>query len=426
MTPENGTNLWHQTCAEQVDAPVLDCDVTADLAIVGGGFTGCSAALHASRAGADVRLLEANTIGHGGSGRNVGLVNAGLWLPPDTIRDHLGQAQGDRLTEILGRAPALVFDLIDAHGIDCEAVRNGTLHCAHSPAGLTDLTSRHAQLSAAGAPVSLISARETARRTGTDVFHGALFDPRAGTMQPLAYVRGLARAARLHGARLHQRSPATAITRDGDIWQVRTPSGTVRARALIQATNAYHQGVPDRANAFVPVHYFQFATPPLSEAQRARILPAREGCWDTALVMSSFRTDADGRLIIGAMGRLDHAASFVHASWARRKLARLFPNLAGTPLTQGWHGRIAMTSDHLPKITALGSGALSAHGYSGRGIGPGTVFGKAMAECLLAGDLTGLPIPPVTGHGERAVRLREAWFETGATCLHLISSRIGY
>lgn len=423
---ENDGNLWHKTCGEQVSTPPLDGEATVDMVVIGGGFTGVSAALHAARAGASVCLLEAQDIGHGGSGRNVGLANAGLWLPPDDIRAHLGQPAGDRLIELLAGAPAYVYDLIARNDIACEPVRKGTLHCAHSAAGLADLRNRHAQLTAAGAPVELLSAAQTAQRTGSGAFQGALFDPRAGTIQPLGYVRGLARAARAEGARLHGRSPVVGLQHEGGAWRVRTQGGTVRARMLIQATNAYHQGLEGTAPAYVPVHYFQFATAPLSEALRAQILPGGEGCWDTALVMSSFRMDAAGRMIIGAMGDLGHVASGIHRAWARRKLAQFFPALADQPLQMGWHGRIAMTSDHIPKITRLGPNALAAHGYSGRGIGPGTMFGKGMAEALVSGDESKLPIAAVEGHAERMTALQQAWFETGATLMHLVKARIGY
>lgn len=423
---ENDSNLWHKTCAEKVSTPPMNADTTVDLVIVGGGFTGLSAALHAAEAGARVCLLEAQEIGFGGSGRNVGLANAGLWLPPDDIRAHLGQQAGDRLIALLAGAPAYVYDLIARYDIACEPVRNGTLHCAHSAAGLADLRNRHAQLAATGAPVALLSAGETAKRTGSDAFHGALFDPRAGTIQPLGYVRGLARAAQAAGAQVHGNSPVVELSHQNGTWSARTQGGTVRARALIQATNAYHQGLNTHVPAYVPVHYFQYATAPLPETVRAKILPGGEGCWDTALVMSSFRMDAAGRMIIGAMGDLGHAASGIHTAWVRRKLAQLFPVLADQPLQMGWHGRIAMTSDHIPKITRPGPNALAAHGYSGRGIGPGTLFGKGMAEALISGDEGKLPFATVEGHAERMTGLQQAYFETGATLMHLIKARIGY
>lgn len=415
--------LWRTTCSEAVTALPLSSDTTVDLAIIGGGYTGCSAALTAARSGASVCLLEAQKIGFGGSGRNVGLVNAGLWLPPDDIRAHIGAEAGDRLIDLLGRAPSDVFSLIEEHGIACEPIRNGTLHCAHSASGLKDLQTRHAQLSGAGAPVALLSVDQARDRTGSDAFHGALFDPRAGTIQPLAYVMGLARAASQAGAQIHEQSAVQTLRHEGGQWVLTTPGGTVRAKSVIQATNAYHLGLPDTAPAYVPVYYFQYATAPLSHNLRASILPQAEGCWDTGLIMTSFRLDQAGRMIIGGMGDLGNAGRSAHVSWVRRKLADLYPQLADQPFEQGWHGRIAMTSDHIPKITQIGPDALAAHGYSGRGIGPGTVFGRMMAESLLAGDPSLLPVPAVREHRESWPRVRRAFFESGAALTHLIKAR---
>ncbi|WP_209597987.1 FAD-binding oxidoreductase [Ruegeria sp. HKCCSP351] len=415
--------LWRTTCTEAVTALPLSSDTTVDLAIIGGGYTGCSAALTAARTGASVCLLEAQKIGFGGSGRNVGLVNAGLWLPPDDIRAHIGAEAGDRLIDLLGKAPSDVFSLIEEHGIACEPIRNGTLHCAHSAAGLKNLQTRHAQLSGSGAPVALLSVDQARDRTGSDAFHGALFDPRAGTIQPLAYVMGLARAASQAGAQIHEQSPVQTLRHEGGQWVLTTPGGTVRAKSVIQATNAYHLGLPDTAPAYVPVYYFQYATTPLSHNLRASILPQAEGCWDTGLIMTSFRLDQAGRMIIGGMGDLGNAGRSAHTGWVRRKLAELYPQLADQPFEQGWHGRIAMTSDHIPKITQIGPNALAAHGYSGRGIGPGTVFGRMMAESLIAAEPSLLPVPAVHEHRESWTRMRRAFFESGAALTHLIKAR---
>lgn len=420
---DHDQSLWRQTTSERLNTSQPSGDVTVDLAVIGGGYTGCSAALTAARAGASVCLLEAHQIGHGGSGRNVGLVNAGLWLPPAEIRGHLGQPAGDRLIDLLANAPAEVFALIDTYGIRCEPVRNGTLHCAHSASGYQNLRARHAQLSEAGAPVELIDATASRQRTGSPDVHGALFDPRAGTIQPLAYAVGLARAAQEEGAQIFTQSAVQSLRHEGGVWVLHSSTGTVRARSVIQATNAYHQGIADTAPDYVPVYYFQYATAPLSHNLRASILPNGEGCWDTGLIMTSFRLDQAGRFIIGGMGELSGVGGFAHKAWVRRKLATLYPQLADQPLIEGWHGRIAMTSDHIPKITEIGPNALAAHGFSGRGIGPGTVFGRLMAESLLNDDPSLLPVPSVPDYRENWTGLRRAFFETGAALTHLIKAR---
>jgi len=132
----------------------------SDVAIVGGGYTGLSAALHLAEAGIDVALLEAKSIGYGGSGRNVGLVNAGLWLKPDEVVEKLGEDYGERTLDVLGSSPDLVFELIDKYGIECDAVRKGTLHCAHSPGGYKVLRQREEQWQRRGAPVELLSVKK--------------------------------------------------------------------------------------------------------------------------------------------------------------------------------------------------------------------------------------------------------------------------
>ncbi len=422
MTSE--TTLWHASAREAFDAGPLTRDMTVDLAVVGGGFTGCSAALEAARAGATVCLLEAEAIGHGGSGRNVGLVNAGLWLPPEALTAQMGQDAGLHLIHTLAGAPAQVFDLIAREGIDCEATRNGTLHLAHSAAGLRDVQDRHGQGVALGAPLQVLDAAETHRRVGSDRFCGALFDPRAGTIQPLSYVRGLARAAVAAGAALHTHSPVSALSRKGGDWVLSSQGHTVRARKVLMATNAYHLGLTDPFQPqFVPVNFCQYATAPLPEALRATILQQGEGCWDTALVMSSLRMDQAGRLILGGIGNGAGPVGGLHHAWAQRKLATLFPALKGQPLHHGWSGRIAMTSDHIPRIVAFGPDALACFGYSGRGIGPGTVFGMQAAQALLTGDMESLPVRPVARHDERFTSTRALWYETGAGLIHATAAR---
>ncbi|RYH09166.1 FAD-binding oxidoreductase [Tropicimonas sp. IMCC6043] len=421
MTSRADTGLWGVSTTEWVTTRPLDRDLDVNLVVIGGGYTGCSAALEAARSGASVALLEAKFIGHGGSGRNVGLVNAGLWLPPDAILRQMGESAGMRLLEDLGKGPEAVFRIIEREAIECEPVRAGTLHLAHSAAGRADLEDRYRQGNRIGAPLRLLDADETARRTGTRRFHGALFDPRAGTIQPLAYCQGLARAAQAKGAHLFEASPADGVVRDGDRWRVSANGHDVRAAALLVATNAYPRFVTGLAQArFSVVTYGQFATEPLPDDMRAQILPDGEGCWDTAMVMSSFRVDRAGRLILGGMGSAGGPAGAIHGAWARRKLREVFPALAGVPFAHRWHGRIAMTADHIPKVLRIGPRACAVFGYSGRGIAPGTVFGTSAARALLNDQPDAFPIPVQDAYSERFTAARTAFFEFGAAVAHAV------
>jgi glycine/D-amino acid oxidase-like deaminating enzyme len=371
------------------------------------------------RSSSSVVVLEADTVSHGGSGRNVGLVNAGLWLPPDDVVAIMGESAGNRLIEALGKGPDTVFSLVKEFGIACDAVQNGTLHLAHAPNGFQELRERYRQGNHFGAPLQLLDRDETISRTGSDQFHGALLDPRAGTVQPRAYCSGLARAAVGLGARIYQQSAVTRVERKNGAWCVHANGHTVTAPRLLLATNAYHQ-LADGAYApeYVLVSYSQFATAPLTQGQRSRILPGREGCWDTALVMSSIRTDEDGRLIVGGMGNVDGPAASIHANWARRKLRRLYPDLGELPFEHQWQGKIAMTKDHIPKVVEFGPSAYAVFGYSGRGISPGTVIGAAAAKALLGAGPEVLPLPVIKMYSERFKKVMGAYYEFGASLTH--------
>ncbi|MFG6661345.1 NAD(P)/FAD-dependent oxidoreductase [Sulfitobacter sp. 915] len=415
----NISNLWAHTNAEGIESQRLSSNKKADLVVIGAGFTGCSAALEAARSSSSVVVLEAETVSHGGSGRNVGLTNAGLWLPPNDVLTIMGESAGTRLIEALGKGPDTVFSLVKEFGIACEAVQNGTLHLAHAPSGLQELRERYRQGNRFGAPLQLLDRDETIRRTGSNQFHGALLDSRAGTVQPRAYCSGLARAAVGLGAQIYQQSPVTRVERKNGSWYVHANGHTVTAPRLLLATNAYHQLAEGAyAPEYVVVSYSQFATAPLTQAQRSRVLPDREGCWDTALVMSSIRTDERGRLIVGGMGNVDGPAASIHANWARRKLRRLYPDLGELPFEHQWQGKIAMTKDHIPKVVEFGPSAYAVFGYSGRGISPGTVIGAAAAKALLGAGPEVLPLPVIKKYSERFKKVMGAYYEFGASLTH--------
>ena len=208
---------------------------------------------------------------------------------------------------------------------------------------------------------------------------------RAGTIQPLAYARGLARAALGAGAEIHTQSPVRAAERIGAKWRLRTERGSVLADHVIVATDAYGEGTPwpQPRREQVRLPYFNFATAPLSPEARAAILPGREGCWDTKTILSSFRYDRDGRLVFGSVGALRNAGLSVHRAWVRRSLKRLFPRIGDIAFEHQWYGMIGMTSDALPRFHRLAENVLTFCGYNGRGIGPGTVFGRTLADHIL-------------------------------------------
>jgi glycine/D-amino acid oxidase-like deaminating enzyme len=419
--------LWEITAPPAPPTSPLKGEVRADVAVIGCGYTGLSTALHLAEAGAKVVALEAVEIGFGGAGRNVGLVNAGMWLAPDDVVTRLGADYGERLLKLLGNGPSAVEDLVNRHGIACEFVHNGTLHCALGQSGLAKIEERCAQWRARGAPVKILSREETARRIGINIYAGSLLDLRAGTIQPLAYARGLASAALAAGALIHTQSPVRAAERAGAGWRLKTDGGSVTADWVVVATDAYSEGAswPQGKREQIRVPYFNFATRPLSPGLAASILPGREGCWDTRLIMNSFRFDQAGRLLFGSIGALRLAGLEVHRAWAKRALKRTFPQIGEVEFEAQWYGMMGMTSNALPRFHRLAENVISFSGYNGRGIGTGTVFGRLLAELVL-GKLSDkdLPLPASEPEAPAFPSLREAYYEAGAQIAHAVSARL--
>jgi glycine/D-amino acid oxidase-like deaminating enzyme len=413
--------LWEITAPQAPPTSPLKGEVRADVAIIGCGYTGLSTALHLAEAGAKVVALEAAEIGFGGAGRNVGLVNAGMWLAPDEIVKRLGADYGERLLKLLGDGPSEVEALVNKHGIECEFVRNGTLHCATGPTGLAKIEERRAQWGARGAPVKVLSREESARRIGVDIYAGSLIDLRAGTIQPLAYARGLACATLAAGAVIHTQSRVHTAERVGTIWRLTTGGGTVAADWIVVATDAYAEGAPwpEGKREQIRVPYFNFATRPLAPELAGSILPGREGCWDTRMIMNSFRFDQAGRLLFGSIGALRFAGLEVHRAWAKRALRKTFPQIGEVEFEAQWYGMMGMTSNALPRFHRLAENVVSFCGYNGRGIGTGTVFGRLLADHVL-GRLSekDLPLPVTEPDAPALPSLKEAYYEAGAQIAH--------
>jgi len=417
--------LWAATATGKPQLSRLGGEHKTDVAIIGGGYTGLSAALHLSLAGKSSILLEANDVGFGGAGRNVGLVNAGLWLMPEDVISLVGPDHGQALIDGLGASPDLVYGLIEKYKIQCEAWRHGTLHCADSRAGYRALQQREKQWKDRGAPVRLLDRDEAAEKLGTKAYLGALLDKRAGTIQPLAYAYGLARAALEEGAQIYAKSPVTSLEKEGGSWRLTTPGGSVLAKSVIVAVQGYPEAAfKDQIANIVPFNYFQFATKPLGKEILKTVLPGQNGAWDTNLLLSSYRLDETGRLIIGSVGNVENFAMGLNGAWAKRSIKKIFPQIGEVELEHAWYGRIAMTTNHIPRFHVMGENLAMVTCYNGRGIGPGTVFGKLLAQYMMGGSPRDIPLP-VSEISPVSMRfLRGLFYEAGSRLYHLVQRRI--
>ncbi|MNZ27234.1 Gamma-glutamylputrescine oxidoreductase [compost metagenome] len=411
--------LWEHLTPERPQAPSLRGEHKADVCVIGAGFTGLSAALHLLEQGLSVCVVEAHATGHGGSGRNVGLVNAGMWIPPDEIEAGLGVDIGGRLNRMLGAAPALVFSLIDRYTIDCQARHEGTLHMAHNARGLADLRSRCAQWQRRAAPVELLTGAVCAEACGTERIAGALLDRRAGTLNPMGYVSGLARAVQGLGGQLFHHSPVTGLVRTNQRWSVFTDGGSVSAERVVIASSAYTEGEwTTLRRTFFPGYYYQVASRPLDGPEAARILPGGQGSWDTRQVLSSIRRDAAGRLLLGSLGKGTGKPAWFIRSWADRIQQHYFPRLGKVDWEFTWTGCIDFTPDHLMRLFEPAPGLLAMSGYNGRGVTTGTVVGKAFADFLVSGRADCLPMPLRPMEEISASGLRSCLYEAGFSLYH--------
>ncbi|MDP6563219.1 MAG: FAD-binding oxidoreductase [Alphaproteobacteria bacterium] len=402
-------SLWAATAAPAPPTPPLTGERTADVAVIGGGFTGLSAALHLAEQGADTVLLEAAEPGWGASGRNGGQVIPGLKEDPWQIKERFGQDTAEAMVRSSGAAADLVFRLIERHDIDCEARQSGWIQAAHTAAQLPLLRRRHDFWLVRGAGAGWLERDELAALVGDDRYHGGWIDRRGGGLQPLSYARGLARAAQTAGAAVHGQSPVLKLSRQNGGWRLATPDGAVEARQVVIGTNGYTDHLwPGLAESVVPVFSVQVATRPLGENVRKSLLPGGEVLSDTHRVLWYFRQDAQGRLVMGGGGSAyEKGAEKIYGSLQQR-VRDLLSQVPEVEFEYAWNGLVAMTTDHYPHLHELAPGLWAGLGYNGRGVAMATMMGRILADRALGTeapehDFPSLPVRPLPLHFLRGI-----------------------
>ncbi|MBV9567188.1 MAG: FAD-binding oxidoreductase [Hyphomicrobiales bacterium] len=385
--------LWNETAAPRPGVAELQDDFTAETAIIGGGFCGLSAALHLAEGGTQPLLVEAEEPGFGASGRNGGQVIAGLKLDPGEMIARFGRERGEALHRFSAGTADLVFSLIERFQIQCEAHRDGWIQAAYAPKVLAAIRRRADELMARGENVELLDEIRMAKLTGTDFYRGGMLDRRSGMVQPFSYARGLARAATASGAMLFGNSRVTRLVREKGHWRLETAKGSVTAKEVLLATNAYLGDLhPGLRTAMIPVASYQLATDPLPADLDQSILPSRLPVSDLMQLGVYFRRDDEGRFIIGGRGSFTERERPDLFDRIRQHARKLFPALGAIDFPIRWGGKLALTFDHLPRLVTLEPGLHAAYGCNGRGVALQTLMGKLAAERMRGVRHDDLPI----------------------------------
>ncbi|MGZ5873073.1 MAG: NAD(P)/FAD-dependent oxidoreductase [Bradyrhizobium sp.] len=400
-------SLYADTAVSPAATPALDVDKNVSVAIIGGGFAGLSTALHLAEQGTDAIVLEARQPGWGASGNNGGQLNPGLKLDPDRIEAAYGVDLGRRMIALAYNTPAFTLDLIRRLGIVCEARQNGTLRAAYHEADAAAVEATAEQCMRRGMPVGVLDRNALREVTGTDRYVRAMFDRRGGDVQPLSYVRGLARAALAAGAAVHGESPATSLRQEGGRWRIETPRAVVRAEKVLIATNGFTDDLwPGLRRTIVPIFSSIAATEPLPDDIARQIMPTRSVLYESGHITVYYRIDASNRLLMGGRGPMQWIREPSAVAYLMRYAVRLWPVLRGISWTHGWNSRLAMTADHYPHVHEPGRGALVYLGCNGRGVALATAMGQQLAKRLVGGEIAEIDMP-ITNL--RPIRLHALW-----------------
>lgn len=397
-----GLSWYEDTAGPRPEYPTLDGDRQTDVVIIGGGFTGLSAATHLAKAGTNVVLIEAHRFGDGASGRNGGQLGTGQRAWAEELEGELGFTRAKALFDLAEEAKAHLLEFSAANGIDIDYMP-GQMSVAHKPRYVDDYKA-HAEIMASRfnyPHVSFMDAQETAERLGSTHYYGGTRDTGTGHIHPLKLVIGTARVAAAAGAHIFENTQSTGITSQGGKVRVTTPRGTITAQKCLIAVNAYGGKLePVSASHIMPIGSFIGATVPLGAD--SKVIPGGESVDDSRFVVRYFRKSRDGRLLFGGReiyGVNDPKDIHIHI---RKQITEIYPALKDVEITHGWGGYVGITVPRKPFVREVMPNVISMGGYSGHGVMLSNFFGKLYAETV-AGNrdrlklIKELKIPPFPG-----------------------------
>lgn len=416
-------SLWRATARPLRALPALAGDAQADVAIIGAGYTGLSAAHHLAQGGLQPIVIDASQPGWGASGRNGGVITAKFRLSFPAIAAAHGKDMARRMYDIALEATDIVSELVETFGIaEAQLTRSGQVKAAHNHETLAYAVKEAEWLRAelGDATMSVLDAGQVREETGSAGFVGGVLNAGSGGIHPLNYLHGLAEGLAARGIAIHAGTPARRLRREGDGILVETPGGTVRARQAIVATNSYSDLTPATSpfrTTLIPFRSAIIATEKLSPDLAASVMPTRRTYTETKRMMRWFRM-VDDRVVFGgrgAFGKQDSPAAF---RALHKAMTGIFPQLADVPLAYRWSGLVAMTLDSVPHVGRLDERVMFAMGYNGAGVAMSSLMGRYLAAfargeqpdvgLLDASRLRRVPFYPLR---EPAVRMVAGWYQ---------------
>ncbi|MEM7733289.1 MAG: FAD-binding oxidoreductase [Pseudomonadota bacterium] len=380
----------------------LKGDVTADVCVIGAGFTGLSAALHMAEAGRRVVVLEAQRVGFGASGRNGGQLGSGQRMDQHYVEKLVGRDDADKLWAMAEETKSLVKSLVKKHKIDCY-LKPGIAHMGFHP---SEVTEEHDYADFLAERYGYTHLEKLDRDAAQAIcpspkYVGGSIDRTAAHLHPLAYAFGLARAAHDAGAEIYDGTEVTGVD-EGNPATIRTARGRVMADHVVFACNGYLGGLqPKVAARVMPINNFIAATEPLG-GDAARVLAEDVAVADSRFVLNYFRLSHDKRLLFGGGETYGYRFPSDIAALVRKPMTEIFPHLHNVRIEYAWGGTLAITMKRLPYLTRLSSNMLSASGYSGHGVGNATHAGKLISDAICGdGDgfdtMSRIPTQPFPG-----------------------------
>ncbi len=403
--------FWTWSCSRPDDLPVADAlPESADVAVIGGGYTGLSAARTLAKSGATVVVLERETIGWGASSRNGGMTGCGLKRPAPAIFNRYGEKYGHIFWQASLEAFNLVKEFVFTEGVDCDFQENGSICLAYKPSHFEDFKSEAEwNRRVLGHEMQVISPSELKAEVGSTAYFGGIVDEHGAGLHPAKFVFGVARVAAKYGATLVENAPVTRLEKTGEGFTVHTRRGLLRVREVISATNGYTESlVPGLKSRVLPVGSYIIVTEPLSPELQQEISPKGRMMWDAKWFLNYFRLTPDGRMLWGGRNNLSTDLDLGEsAQILRGQMLRAFPQLAGVPVTHTWSGKLGLTFDLMPHIGRV-NGVHYAMGYGGHGFHVALYLGRELAQ-LLTGEKTASPFAEIP-HPTYFFYRERAWF----------------